>query len=45
MGKGMNKLAGKITNAGSMYVEAEHKSSAKKPTVAKGGDLRAKGSK
>lgn len=42
MGKGMNSLKGKVTNKGSMYVEAEVKSSSKKPTVKKGGDLRSK---
>ena len=42
MGKGINTLSGKIGHTGSMYVEAEHKNKgAKKPTVKKGGDLRA----
>lgn len=44
MGKGMNTLNGKVKHTGSMYVEAEHKNEgSKKPTVAKGGDLRTKG--
>lgn len=42
MGKGCNSLKGKVTNKGAMYVEADVKSTSKKPTVKKGGDLRAK---
>jgi len=43
MGKGMNTLKGKIGHGGSMFVEADvKKESGKKPTVKKGGDLRAK---
>lgn len=45
MGKGMNTLKGKVTTHGAMYVEADVKSTSKKPTVKKGGDLRAKGDK
>jgi len=42
MGNGVNSLKGKISNKGSMFVKAEKSESSKKPTVAKGGDLRAK---
>ena len=45
MGKGMNTLKGKVTTHGAMYVESDVKSTSKKPTVKKGGDLRAKGDK
>ncbi len=45
MGKGMNTLKGKITNKGSMYVEADVKSESKKPVAKKGGDLRTTKSK
>lgn len=41
MGKGSNTLAGKISNKGSMEVKAQYSESSKKPTVKKGGDLRA----
>ena len=41
MGNGVNNLKGKISNKGSMYVKAENSESSKKPTVKKGGDLRA----
>ena len=40
MGKGENTLKGKVTNKSAMYVSADVKSTSKKPTVKKGGDLR-----
>lgn len=45
MGKDENTLKGKVTNKSAMYVSADVKSTSKKPTVKKGGDLRAKGDK
>ena len=38
-----NTLKGKVTNSGSMYVQADVKNTgSKKPIVDKGGDLRSK---
>ena len=41
MGNGANNLKGKVSNKGSQYIKAENSESSKKPTVKKGGDMRA----